>query len=144
MKRHEALSLRQFLSNRWALCVSILLCAFIFFQTIKVVSKGASTDSEISELKDVREKMLDEQKKLEQIQKFLLTDYFAESEARTKFGYKKSNETAVIISKNTEMPIQFENASETREVDVSTGEHNKARGRYAVLWWDYFFGTKRK
>lgn len=144
MKRHEALSLRQFLSNRWALGASILLCAFIFFQTIKVVSKGASTDSEIATLEDARENMLEEQKKLEQIQKFLQTNYFAESEARTKFGYKKSNETAVIISKNSETPAQFENASGTREESGSTGYKNKAQGGYAVLWLNYFFGMPRK
>lgn len=143
MKRHKAPSFRQFLSNRWALGASILLCAFIFFQTIKVVSKGASTDSEIATLKDARENMLEEQKKLEQIQKFLQTNYFAESEARTKFGYKKSGETAVIISNNSETSAQFENASGTGEGNTSIGYQNKTQGRYAVLWWNYFFGTLR-
>lgn len=120
------------------LIVSAVFCALIFFQLIKVVQKSAETEREVTRLRDERTQLEASKKQLVELRSFLQTDYFAESEARTKFGYKKEGETAVII---TEPPSEANAVSDlTRPGESDPRYGQPAEGRSTMrLWWDYFF-----
>lgn len=140
MSRHEAPSFRRFLSTRWTLGISIALCAFIFFQLIQVVQKSASTDKEIKLLQKESDQLGREQKDLEKMRSFLQTDYFAESEARTKFGYAKKGEATVIISDSAEeSSANTGKQTRTQQAQNSDTDYSASSGRMRA-WWQYFFG----
>ena len=92
------------LYSRVVLVGSILVCAFLFFQLVQVVSRSTSTGKEIASLRSEVESLQTEQKRLEQLRSFLQTDFFAEQEARTKFGLQKEGEHALILSKQNSEP----------------------------------------
>jgi len=141
--------LARLLYSRAALVVSILLCSALFFQLVQVVSKSTSTGRDISSLKSEVDKLQSEQKRLEQLRSFLQTDFFAEQEARTKFGLQKEGERALIITdkeareQNTRPDSQpaspvsgvGKEGSSARSGSDTNGEIKKYH-----LWWEFFFG----
>ncbi len=141
------------LYSRVVLVGSILVCAFLFFQLVQVVSRSTSTGKEIASLRSEVESLQTEQKRLEQLRSFLQTDFFAEQEARTKFGLQKEGEHALILSKqNSEPRIDPHDDGSARGDTRSTAEQ-ATRGRDGVLarppeeqeknyhrWWQFFFG----
>lgn len=120
-----------------ALVASVLLAAFLFFQLIVIVQKSSDTDRDIEALRQERARLRDEQEKLSKLHTFLGTDYFAEAEARTKLGYQKKGEMAVIITdENQEEQGVIQDAQVTTSQSTATSEDTP----HARLWWQYFFG----
>lgn len=127
----------QWLRSRVTLVVSVALAAFLFFQLIVIVQKSSETDRDIEALRQERTRLNDEQEQLSKIHTFLDTDYFAEAEARTKFGYQKKGEVAVIITdENQEERGVLQDTQKITSQSIATSE-DIPRAR---LWWQYFFG----
>ncbi|MEK7122801.1 MAG: septum formation initiator family protein [Patescibacteria group bacterium] len=145
-QRPLALSLKSILHSRAVLVVSILLCAGLFFQLVKIVAKSTSTDREIALLQEESDKLADEYQRLERLSTILESDYFAEREARTKLGYKKPGEQAVIIVASDEQGDtgQDESARSNRFAGTQDTRSHETEGDEppspARLWWRYFFG----
>lgn len=127
----------QWLRSRVALIASVLFAAFLFFQLIVIVQKSSETDRDIEALRQERARLKDEQEQLSKLHTFLGTDYFAEAEARTKLGYQKKGEVAVIITDgNQEEQVVFqENQKTTSQSMAASGDI-----RHVRMWWQYFFG----
>lgn len=143
-------TLRRFLTSRVALVGSIVVCAMLFFQLIQVVTRSASTGKDIAALQTQVDSLQSEQKRLEQLRSFLQTDFFAEQEARTKFGLQKDGEHAVIISNKDDRSDSGSTAiggnnrsgagAETAESPVSqkSGAGTALKKNYH-RWWQFFF-----
>lgn len=130
-------SASQWLRSRVALVASVLLAAFLFFQLIVIVQKSSETDRDIEALRQERARLRDEQGQLSKLHTFLGTDYFAEAEARTKLGYQKKGEVAVIITdENHDERGVLQDTQKTTSQSIATSE-DIPRAR---LWWQYFFG----
>lgn len=138
MRHPQETRIHRFLTSRVMLVVSVVFCAFIFFQLIKVVQKSAETERDVTRLRDERTQLEASKKQLVELRSFLQTDYFAESEARTKFGYKKEGETAVIITEPASVP---DAASFTTRPATPTARYGQLIEERSTmrLWWDYFF-----
>lgn len=142
MRHTQETSIHRFLYSRVMLIVSVAFCVFIFFQLIKVVQKSAETEREVSRLRDERTQLEINKKQLSELRSFLQTDYFAESEARTKFGYKKEGETAIIV---TEPPSASDAASDPTSPVAPTARYDQPIEERSTirLWWDYFFSRSQ-
>lgn len=120
-----------------ALVASVLFAAFLFFQLIVIVQKSSGTDRDIEALRQERARLRDEQEQLSKLHTFLGTDYFAEAEARTKLGYQKKGEVAVIITdENQEEQGALQDTQKATSQSIATSD-DIPRAR---LWWQYFFG----
>ncbi len=127
----------QWLRSRVALLASVLLAAFLFFQLIVIVKKSSETDHDIEALREERTRLKDEQERLSRLHTFLDTDYFAEAEARTKLGYQKKGEVAVIITDDNQeeqVVLQDSQGAASQSMPVS------GNTPHVRLWWQYFFG----
>ncbi|MBI4252793.1 hypothetical protein HY623_01260 [Candidatus Uhrbacteria bacterium] len=129
--------IQQWLRSRVALVASVLLAAFLFFQLIVIVKKSSETDGDIEALQLERTRLKDEQEQLSKLHTFLGTDYFAEAEARTKLGYQKKGEVAVIITDENKQDqvILDDGQKAVAKTLPASGEVPNVR-----LWWRYFFG----
>ncbi len=141
--------LRRILYSRMMLVASIIIFIVVFFQLIQVVTRGSDTDKEVSGLQKQVDDLTAEQKRLEQMKSFLQTDFFAEREARTKFGMQKSGEHTVIITRTDQnVPTGSDSidskASESKKAaaprdQISSTIKDETNNH---LWFRYFFGTQ--
>ncbi|MBI4599565.1 septum formation initiator family protein [Candidatus Uhrbacteria bacterium] len=137
---------RRMLTSRIALVASIVLCAFLFFRLVQVVSRSASTGREIASLKSEVESLQSEQKRLEHLRSFLQTDFFTEQEARTKFGLRKEGERTVIIVNGNESARNElggpEPQTASHEARANGQGSSQVKQKNYRLWWQYFFGRE--
>lgn len=143
------------LYSRVVLVGSILVCAFLFFQLVQVVTRSTSTGKEIASLRSEVESLQTEQKRLEQLRSFLQTDFFAEQEARTKFGLQKEGEHALILSKQNSASRSDSRDDSTEYGDTRSAANRAGQGKDGSLasdlndqeknyhrWWQFFFGRE--
>lgn len=144
-------SLAQFARSKFLFFGGIVLCVFIALNFVKVFSKSYSTRQDIKRLKGEIAGLEKNQQRLQEFYSLLSSDFFAEKEARLKFGLQKQGEHAVVIQKE-EMSIERESqnssqknqkqqlsspASDSDGETSDMGKQNNPR-----LWWDYFFGIQ--
>lgn len=146
MRRGLVEQFRRVLTSRIAFGFSILLCTFIFFQLIEVVTRSTSTGKDIASLQAQVDTLQTEQKRLEQLRSFLQTDFFAEQEARSKFGLVKQGERALILKDSSE---QDKNPQGVQEGGQQGGSSHSSSPPVRApdeknyhLWWRFFFGTE--
>jgi len=139
--------LRRILYSRLMLIFSIFIFIVVFFQLTQVVSRGSDTDKEIKGLEKQVNDLSLEQKRLEKIKSFLKTDFFAEREARTRFGLQKNGEHAVIITGRDQGLMQTTDGNgrlvDTKKASTPGGEVSPIQNDESNnhRWFRYFFGT---
>ncbi len=143
-------SIQRLLYSRIMLVVSGIICVSLFFQLVRVVTRTSQTDKEIKSLEKEVASLEADQQHLQQLRSFLQTDYFAEREARTKFGLQKAGEKTVIITEggvNDDSLGAEGSPYQKTEDDESSSEKKQAIQENGVgaekpyrLWSRYFFG----
>jgi len=114
----------------WKIIIVINLALLLFFgfNFFKEWNRNRELDAEIKKLemtaKEVEAKNLD----ILNLAKYLDTQEFLETQARTKLGLKKSGEQAVVVN----LP-QMETAT-------SVKAQGKMEFSNSQKWWLYFFG----
>jgi cell division protein FtsL len=137
-------SLQQFIRSKFFFILGVVLCVFIALNFVKVFSKSYTTRQDIKRLKN---EIADLEKNQERLQKFytlLSSDFFAEKEARLKFGLQKQGERAVVIQENSAAIIQ-EQSNNLSFPSVSNNDSsivNIKKQNNPKLWWDYFFSIQ--
>ena len=119
--------------------MSIILCAALFFQLVRVVTKSASTDREIALLQEESTRLSAEYQRLEQLRTLFDTDFFAEREARTKLGYKKPGEQAVIVIEPEPADAVQGEKKQKFSAEIARSEES-IQDTNPVRWWLFFFG----
>src|SRR3990167_4922829 len=143
-------SFPQFLRSRVLFFCGIAVCVFIALNFAKVFTKSYSTRQDIKKLKSEIGKLEKNQQRLQEFYTLLSSDFFAEKEARLKFGLQKQGERAIVIQKNetsgerNELSQHSKNnavSSNLSSVQNSNGAQNSSlKQDNPRLWWDYFFG----
>ncbi len=111
------------------------------YQTVRVVYKMYETDSQINALQSQINESIKKREQLFNLQKLLESDFFAEREARVKFGMKKEGEYAVVLSKTEKSRTYASSPQDSKKGSVSD-ESVKALKKNPTLWWDFFFMKK--
>ncbi len=142
-------SFAQFFRSRFLFFGGIALCIFIALNFVKVFSKSYSTRQDITRLKGEISELEKNQQRLHEFYVLLSSDFFAEKEARLKFGLQKQGEHAVVIQKN--MILEEQNESSKKSLDNSklsdtsfvsnsdTVQSRIVKQNNPQIWWDYFF-----
>lgn len=130
------------LVSRWVAVALIPIIAYVFYQLSQVVYKSFETNQEIAQLKKTVTELEESKVRLESLNSFLSSDFFAEKEARLKLGMQKEGEKVVVISEQkqaVETGATGKNAqrelSENTEAGIARSNPNR--------WWDYFFDEDR-
>ncbi|MBI4250494.1 hypothetical protein HY622_02810 [Candidatus Uhrbacteria bacterium] len=134
------------------IAVGILTVVLILFtyRALLLAQKSYRTDSDIHKLEmdlgDANEK----RQQLESMRDLLASDFFAENEARTKFGLQKAGEMAAVVPlSNNESKDQsdtadtgmFENTiTDIYQENTLADEPRNTLGR----WWAYFFSASSR
>jgi len=121
-------SIRKVLGWKAIIVLNLALLLFFGFNFIKEFVRNRQLNSEIRKLevmaKEVEAKNLD----ILNLAKYLDTEQFLETEARTKLGLKKPGEEAVVVN----IP------------DLQTATGTETAGKIEMSnfkkWWGYFFG----
>lgn len=141
MRQRQSPALRRLLYSRAMLIISVVLCGGLFFELVKVVTKSSTTDQEIALLEEESERLADEYQRLERLTTVLESDYFAEREARTKLGYKKPGEHAVIIvARESTDALTSESQKNTVQPSTERTSHDLPEPP-VHRWWRFFFGS---
>jgi len=123
-------SLKKILSWKIVVLLNLALLFFFGFNFLKEYNRNRQLNTEIKKLesmaKDVEAKNLD----ILNLAKYLDTQDFLENEARTKLGFKKPGEEAIVVSMPDSVSVTSTNSKDT--ADMSNYER----------WWLYFFGKK--
>lgn len=145
-------SLTQFLRSRILFFCGIVLCIFIALNFAKVFSKSYSTRQDIKKLKAEIGKLEKNQQRLHEFYSLLSSDFFAEKEARLKFGLQKQGEHAVVIQENSSAVERSESQNDSGDAvkssslslvsGVGATRSNKEKQHNPQVWWDYFFGIQ--
>lgn len=113
----------------------------VVIQWIQLVPKSSETHGEIQDVQKEVSQLETDQKKLQQLQTFLQSDFFAEKEARVKLGMQKKDEHVVVLegddsnSTNTQKVVQGDQKNSSLQQDGFEPEKTKN----AMVWWHYFF-----
>lgn len=123
-----------------------LCCAglgVILIQWIQLFPKSSTTHEEIQSVQKEVSQLETDQKRLQELNSFLQSDFFAEKEGRIKLGLQKKDEHVAVIDNEGE--VSSVDASSKR---VSNGKNASLRqeiietekNKNASVWWHYFFG----
>lgn len=139
MRQRQLPTLTRFLYSRAMLVISVALCAGLFFQLVKVVTRSTTTDQDIALLEEENARLADDYQRLERLTTVLESDYFAEREARTKLGYKKTGEQAVIIvAQGSPDTSTIESKKNTLRPSAES-QSDAVSEQNAQRWWRFFF-----
>ncbi len=115
---------------------------FLGWKFIGITSQNIESQSDISSLRTQLEEMQSRQENLKRMENFFKSDFFAEREARMKFGLQKKEERMVILK---EEPLSSLNEKNNTEFKSNGNDESKKSSPGVTLnrsrWWDYFFGN---
>ncbi len=115
---------------------------FLGWKFIGITFQNIESQSDISALRTQLEEMQSRQENLKRMENFFKSDFFAEREARMKFGLQKKEERMVILKEEQPSLFQEKNNAEFEksgndEIKTNSPRTTSSRSR----WWDYFFGN---
>ncbi len=118
------------------------ILVFLGWKFIGITFQNIESQSDISTLRTQLEEMQSRQENLKRMENFFKSDFFAEREARMKFGLQKKEERMVILK---EEPLSLSQEKNNVDFDKSGNEENKTNSPRTTSsrsrWWDYFFGN---
>lgn len=118
----------------------IIVATWLLFQVFQISLRRSQMAHEVKRLSQEVARLDEERRRIEELQSYLSSDFFAEREARIRFGMQAKNEHAVVLESPQRALSQTE-SSEPRSSHLSnkgTPEQKKEQGN---AWWSYFFGT---
>ncbi|MDP2656134.1 MAG: septum formation initiator family protein [bacterium] len=140
------------ISSKILLYVVIVVSIFFAYQTLQVMVKRSKTESDIKTFEKQVSDLQSTQNRLQELNQFLGTDFFAEKEARLKLGMQKVGEEVVVLN-DTGASVQKESSDSrsfhtvsptsgiTSHADItsSMGVSVEKQKSNPAKWWDYFF-----
>lgn len=121
-------SLKKVLSWKIIIVFNLALLFFFGFNFVKEFIRNRQLNSEINKLEVMAKAAEAKNLDILNLAKYLDTEQFLETEARTKLGLKKPGEEAVVVN----IPDM--------ETATGTAVENKIEISNAKKWWLYFFG----
>ncbi|MBI2483997.1 septum formation initiator family protein [Candidatus Uhrbacteria bacterium] len=134
------------------IAASVLALIFLIFtyRAVLLAQKSYQTDSDISELHADLEETTKKRQQLESMRDLLASDFFAENEARTKFGLRKAGEIVAVVPNAEVVPTLADNGSSESHANFSIPypqSEDTREDQPAMIharWWDYFFGVSSR
>ncbi len=140
MRNRESFTLRSLFLSKYFFILLTLGILIVLVQWIMLIPKSSSTYDEIKDARNEVQELESQQKKLQDLNAFLQSDFFAEKEARTKLGMQKKDEHVVVLdsyalSSSETLEDGKKNLPQNSDQLIQmSGEKNSAS------WWQYFFG----
>jgi|GEM_PF-2080507 len=142
--------LKKIFSSWIAVGVLTVVLTLFAYRALLLAQKSYRTDSDIHKLETDLGDANEKRQQLESMRDLLASDFFAENEARTKFGLQKAGEIAAIVPlSNNESKNQpdtadvgmFENTiTDMHQENTFADEPQNTAGR----WWEYFFSASSR
>lgn len=130
--------IQHILASRAVIFIAIPLIVFVLYQLAIVLQKTFRTDKDIGLLQSQVADLEKSQKRLQEFNAFLNTDFFAEKEARLKLGMQKKGEQVVVVTSHDIDGAPVDDQSTQAEGDTQRGDTKVKSNAFA--WWEYFFG----
>ncbi len=134
-------TVRTLLQSKLTLALSCILVVLIGVSLGNIFLKNSEADKDIDTLRKEVSSLEENHRRLEEINTFFGTDFFAEKEARLKLGMRKEGEHVVVVQ-DGDVPRDVREKEEKSTILPSGKEvfvsHDKKSN--PIQWWDYFFG----
>ena len=124
-------------SSKYLFAALSAILIFLLWKFIVVSIQMINSQSHISSLKTELEGLQQKQNRLHEMEQFFKSDFFAEREARLKYGLQKKDEKAVIIKHEKQ---SADTAVQHRDAQSEGVQHQTLPVR--AYWLKYFFGTE--
>jgi len=121
------ISFKKILGMKTVLVALILFLALFGFNFFKEYNRNRQLNLEIKKLEATAKEIETQNLDILNLAKYLDTEEFLESEARTKLGLQKPGETTVVVNTPKDGSIATGTVAEAKETDN------------IVEWWKYFF-----
>src|SRR3989338_2957906 len=121
-------------SSKYLFAALSAVLIFLLWKFIVVSIQMINSQSHISSLKTELEGLQQKQNKLHEMEQFFKSDFFAEREARLKYGLQKKDEKAVIIKHEKQ---SADTAVQHRDAQSEGVQHQTLPVR--AYWLKYFF-----
>ncbi len=161
-KKIRALHPMRLLESRIVLFLLIGIALVGLYQFGQLFFKRYDTEQEIRKFQGDITKLEDQQNKIEELQKFLGSSFFAEQEARMRLGLQKPGEKAVVVhdlkqegteetTSPSEKPVKAAPKT-SREGNIQNGVDGQKIANVSsedkknnpIQWWDYFFASRNE
>ncbi len=140
MRNRESFTPQSLFSSKYFFIILIICILIVLIQWVLLIPKSSNTYDEIKHARNEVQELESQQKKLQELNTFLQSDFFAEKEARTKLGMQKKDEHVIVLDSNVapkNEPLERGEKNFSQAADsgkISNEEKNSAS------WWQYFFG----
>ena len=132
------------LSSKYFFFTLCVVGVFLMWKFSIITSQTIDNQSKIAHLKAELEQVQSRHEALKKMGDFFTSDFFAEREARLKFGYQKKGEHAIVLQQNPALTATNGEQKESSELYVEHGAGDQARIAKLPIrfqWWQYFFGN---
>lgn len=127
-------------SSKWLLVCLVAVAVILIIKFANVSFQMFRSQSQIAALKSDLEQLQEHQKELQGLEHFFQSDYFAEREARLRYGMQKKGEKTVILK-------QSEPQQKLNQDVIAENHNNKEKITQpfsnSLSWWLYFFGASQ-
>ncbi|MFC1612452.1 septum formation initiator family protein [Patescibacteria group bacterium] len=127
----KKISLKKIFGMKLFLVVLVLILGLFSFNFFKEYNRNRQLNAEIQKLEEMAKDLEAQNIDILNLAKYLDTEEFLESEARTKLGLHKEGEEVVVVN----IP-----GSKMAEQEGVVQEKEKISNWHQ--WWKYFFGSK--
>ncbi len=140
MRSREPLTLRSIFSSKYFFIVLSISILIVLIQWILLIPKSSTTYDEIKDARNEVQELESQQKKLQDLNAFLQSDFFAEKEARTKLGMQKKDEHVVVLDSFTTSSDESVEKNEKNSIQNLDSLSQNSNEKNTTSWWQYFFG----
>ncbi len=140
MRSREPFTLRSLFLSKYFFIILSISILIVLTQWILLIPKSSSTYDEIKDARNEVQELESQQKKLQELNTFLQSDFFAEKEARTKLGMQKKDEHVVVLDSFITSGSESDEKSEKNSIQNLDPLRQNSNEKNTTSWWQYFFG----
>ena len=140
MRTREPVTLRSIFSSKYFFIILSISILIVLTQWILLIPKSSSTYDEIKDARNEVQELESQQKKLQDLNSFLQSDFFAEKEARTKLGMQKKDEHVVVLDSLATPSGESVEKNEKNSIQNLDSLRQNGNEKNTTSWWQYFFG----
>lgn len=141
------MSLLKRIFSSWIAASLLTLILLLFaYRAISLAQKSYRTDADISKLNSDLAEVTEKRQQLQSMRDLLASDFFAENEARTKFGLRKAGEMVAVVPSSDTAQAKVENENVEDSLQELSQVQQEIRNtqepiKNNIRWREYFFGA---
>lgn len=130
---------RRLLDSKALLIGETIIAVLILTALGREFAEQYSIRQEVRALEEERSSLQERTQELSSLVQYFESDFYRESEARTKFGLQKEGESEIVVPSVAAVETQQSGLSQNVASETSTANTTGQDTTNPRRWWNYFF-----